>query len=201
MYYRHCGLSDVLLITVYSFQRLHVTYRTLSKLISISSKVLHLSSCIFGSSYINLLNLLNRFNRMHQSVIFVLWLGHLVNRQSFIRNTVQSAPFTQPISPPMCPPTLLWRLCLTVIFSLRVPPPTLFLLTSHFIEKNRSFLPQNLKASVQDSYCLCPSYNWVCPLLIKGLSLYHAWDPILLIFSGTSMLWSHLLHWIIPTSV
>lgn len=36
MHYRHCGLSNILLLTVFSFQWLHVTYWTLFKLISIS---------------------------------------------------------------------------------------------------------------------------------------------------------------------
>lgn len=52
MHYQHCGLSNILLLTVYSFQWLHVTYWTLFKLISISfhprPSILALSSFVPG---------------------------------------------------------------------------------------------------------------------------------------------------------
>lgn len=117
-------------------------------------------------------------------------------------NVLPSAPFLFPCATTYLVNTFFsLKTLLNHHLSLKVPCPTLFLLTSYFIE-NRSFLPflksEKLKSEI---FYLKDSIYHLLPSLQVNVSAFHqrpvphcAWDPTPFTFSGTSGLLSHLLY-------
>lgn len=97
---------------------------------------------------------------MHQ-VVCHLSLVTLSTDYSSSGMPLTQPPSLYPISPPIChhlpgEHLLFFEDSLNHHLLLKGTTPY-FLLTSYFIEKHRSFLSQNLKASIHDSYLFLPS--------------------------------------------
>lgn len=132
-----CSLSNVFLMTAYSFHWYHTAYRTLSKLLALASFA---PAILMYWIYLMLPNALGLF------VIFFWWLCQQM--------VLHQMPLTLPHFFSHVPPPAWWtpfssKTLLNHHLSFKVPPPTLFLHTSLrriglSTQKSKSFYPQFL---------------------------------------------------------